>query len=151
VHGEADHAAVQGISCAQIDTVQQASADDFQHRLHGSAAMHDVAFACPEPGGSFGGGHIGGGGGESEGSDGGGGGGGSGGDAGGGSGGGSGGGAQGEGGCMSKAHGVCARTEYATARLQLEKLLLAVLVGLPGCCSHRGVELKPDQGHANYM
>jgi hypothetical protein len=123
------------VSCAQIDTVQQASADDFQHRLHGSAAMHDVAFAfaCPEPGGSFGGGHIGGGGGESEGGDGGSGsgGGGSGGDAGGGSGGGSGGGAQGEGGCMSKAHGVCARTEYATARLQLEKLLLVVLVGLP--------------------
>ena len=118
------------VSCAQIDTAQLASADDFQHRLHGSAAMHDVAFACPEPGSSFGGGD-------------------------GGSGGGSGGGAQGGGGCMSKAHGACACTEYAAAGLQLEKLLLVVLVGLPAVLlasrRARQLELKPDQGHANYM
>ena len=48
----------------------------------------------------------------------------------------------------------CACTEYATTGLQLEKLLLVVLVGLPAVLlasrRARQLELKPDQGHANY-
>jgi len=35
------------VSCAQIDTAQTASADDFQHSKRGSAAMHDISINCP--------------------------------------------------------------------------------------------------------